>query len=279
MFDFSDELVDLVASFDISSMVDIVIVGGALYWLLLLLRGTAAMSVLRGAAVLLVVAFLLARIFDLVVLNWLLRNALTGLVLAVVIIFQSDIRRALERLGRTGIWGLASNRRIEPHVLELIISSILKLARDNVGALVVLERDTGLADVIEVGIAVNARVGGELLETLFFPGTPMHDGAVVIQRGRILAAGCTLPLSSRVMASRFGTRHRAGLGLTETTDAVVLITSEERGEVSLAANGRLVSPVNERQLRVQLETLFEVDLQEAGPPEPRSIKPDLNEAL
>ena len=107
----------------------------------------------------------------------------------------------------------------------------------------------------------------------------MHDGAVVIRAGRILAAGCTLPLSSRVMASRFGTRHRAGLGLTESTDAVVLVISEERGEISLAANGRLVSPVNERQLRIQLETLFEVDLDRGTTSEERTIKSDLNEAL
>ena len=279
MTDFRDEILDIVSSFGISAAVDIVLVAGALYWILLLLRGTTAMSILRGAAVLLVVAFLFARIFDLVVLNWLLRNSVTGIVFAVVIIFQSDIRRALERLGRTGVWGLAGHREFEPHVLELIIRTVIKLARSGTGGLIVLERDTGLDDVIEVGVSVNAPATGELLETLFYPGAPMHDGAVVIRGGRILAAGCTLPLSSRVMASRFGTRHRAGLGLTESTDAVVLVISEERGEISLAANGRLVSPVNERQLRIQLETLFEVDLDRGTTSEERTIKSDLNEAL
>ena len=246
---------DVMSRLDASAVIDIVIVSVSIYWMLLLIRGSTAMTVLRGVAVLLIGAFVASRIFDLRVLNWILRNSVAGLLIGLIIIFQPEIRRALERLGRTGlssVFGRAEHRDI----VDMVVRSALQLARRNIGALLVLERDTGLQEVIDTGIPLDAQVSTELLSTIFVTSSPLHDGAVVIRGDRVIAAGCTLPLSEAPLPSEYGMRHRAALGIAERTDAVIVVVSEERGEVSVASNGRMAPALDEAQLNRQLHRLF-----------------------
>lgn len=248
---------DVLLRLDVSAVVDILIVSGSIYWLLLLVRGSTAMTVLRGVGVLLVGAFILSRIFDLTMLNWMLRNSLAGLVLGLVVIFQPEIRRALERLGRTGMrYGRRAERQ---DVINLVVRTSMHLARQNVGALIVLERDTGLQEVIDTGVPLDAQLSLELLSSIFPESSPLHDGAVVVRFDRVVAAGCTLPLSEAPLPAEYGMRHRAAVGITERTDAVVVVVSEERGDVSLCSNGRMVPGLDEPRLSRQLHRLFDVE--------------------
>ncbi len=252
---------DVFARLDLSAVVDILIVSISIYWMLLLVRGTTAMTVLRGVGVLLIAAFLLSRVLDLRMLNWILRNSVAGLVIGMVVIFQPEVRRALERLGRTGLRS-ALGRREYRDTLDLVVRGSQELARQHVGALIVLERETGLEDVIDTGVRVDASLTLELLMSMFTSTSPLHDGAVIISIDTILAGGCTLPLSQAELPAGQGTRHRAALGITETTDAVVVVVSEERGEISLASNGRMVASLDESRLNRQLHRLFDLEFHE-----------------
>lgn len=258
MPDVPGALSDAFDRMSISAVIDILIVSVSVYWLLLLIRGTTAMTVLRGTIVLLVGAFLLSRALDLLVVNWLLRNSVTGLVIAMALVFQPEIRRALERLGRTGL--RSSLRREERlHTVDTVVRAAARLARQQRGALIVLERETGLQEVIDTGVPLGADLSPELLGTIFVNNSPLHDGAVVVRLDRVVAAGCTLPLSETPLPAEFGMRHRAALGLTERTDAVVVVVSEERGEMSLASNGRMLPDLDEVRLGRQLHRLFDLD--------------------
>ncbi|MEX2032176.1 MAG: diadenylate cyclase CdaA [Dehalococcoidia bacterium] len=252
---------DVLARFGVSAAVDIVIVTGSIYWLLLLVRGTTAMTVLRGVGVLLIGAFLLSRVLDLRVINWILRNSVTGLLVGMLIVFQPEIRRALERLGRTGLQSVLRKEERQD-TLNMIVRAAFSLARQNVGALIVIERETGLQEVIDTGVPVNATLSVELLLSIFPESGPLHDGAVVIRGGTMVAAGCTLPLSESPLPAEYGMRHRAAVGLTERTDAVVIVVSEERGAVSLCSNGRMVPNLDEHRLSRQLHRLFNLDYQD-----------------
>ncbi len=256
-----DGVSDVLARIDFAAVIDIFIVSLAIYWLLLLIQGTTAMTVLRGAAVLLLGAFILSRILDLRMLNWILRNSLTGLVLAVLVIFQPEIRRALERLGRTGLRSVLG-RREHRDAIDVVVRAASRLARTHTGALIIIERETGLQDVIDTGIPTNATLSVELIATIFHPNSPLHDGAVVVRDDRVLAAGCTLPLSEADLPADYGMRHRAALGMAERTDAVVVVVSEERGTTSLASNGRMAPDIDEVRLNRQLHRLFGLELDE-----------------
>ena len=256
-----DALSDVFARIDLAAVVDIVIVSLAIYWLLLLIQGTTAMTVLRGAVVLLLGAFVLSRVLDLRMLNWILRNSLTGLVIAVLVIFQPEIRRALERLGRTGLRSVLG-RQEHRDAIDVVVRAATRLARAHTGALILLERETGLQDVIDTGIPVNGVLSVELLATIFHPNSPLHDGAVVVRDDRVIAAGCTLPLSEAPLPADHGMRHRAGLGIAERSDSVVVIVSEERGAISLASNGRMAPALDEQRLSRQLHRLFELEYEE-----------------
>jgi len=260
-----DALSDVIARIDLAAVVDIVIVSLAIYWLLLLIQGTTAMTVLRGAVVLLLGAFVLSRVLDLRMLNWILRNSLTGLVIAVLVIFQPEIRRALERLGRTGLRSVLG-RKEHRDAIDVVVRAATRLARAHTGALILLERETGLQDVIDTGIPVNGSLSVELLATIFHPHSPLHDGAVVVRDDRVIAAGCTLPLSEAPLPADHGMRHRAGLGIAERSDAVVVIVSEERGAISLASNGRMAPALDEQRLSRQLHRLFELEYEEPSTP-------------
>lgn len=255
---------DVLSRLDVSAVIDIVIVSVSIYWMLLLIRGSTAMTVLRGVAVLLIGAFVASRVFELRVVNWILRNSVAGLLIGLIIIFQPEIRRALERLGRTGlrsVFGRAEHR----DVVDMVVRSSLQLARRNIGALLVLERETGLQEVIDTGIPLDAQVSSELLSTIFVTSSPLHDGAVVIRGDRVIAAGCTLPLSEAPLPAEYGMRHRAALGIAERTDAVIVVVSEERGEVSIASNGRMAPALDETQLSRQLHRLFGLEPEAPAP--------------
>ena len=252
-----DEISDVLGRIDAPALVDMAILFAAIYWALLLIRGTAAMSVLRGVGVLLIGAIALSRLVDLIVISWILSNAVAGLLIAMVVIFQPEIRRALEQLGRTGLRSpLRAHQRRD--VLDVVVRGTSQLARQRRGALIVLERETGLQDVIETGISVDATLSVEMLLSVFLSSSPLHDGAAVVQSDRIVAAGCTLPLSEAALPPEYGMRHRAAVGLTERTDAVVVVVSEERGVMTLSAGGRITPALDEGRLSRQLRRLFGV---------------------
>lgn len=255
MTDFADWVRDTVGRLDALAVLDIVIIALAVYWALILFKGTTAMAVLRGAAIVLIAGFLLGRLLDLRVLNFVLRNSLTGLIIAIPIVFQPEIRRALERLGRTGFraW---MGRGSYDGVIDTVSGAAVELARQQHGALMVVERETGLEEYIDTGVRVDANPSVELVEGLFYPSSPLHDGAVILRANRVVAAGCTLPVSENRLPQEMGLRHRAGLGITERTDAVSVMVSEETGGVSLAADGRIYTRLDDTRLRGLLYRLL-----------------------
>jgi diadenylate cyclase len=252
--EFREELQDILDRFDLTSLLDIILIAAVIYWVLILLKGTAAIVLLRGAAILLVGAVILAQVLDLEVLDFVIRNSFIGLLIAIPIIFQPEIRRALERVGRTGlhVWARPSY----DSMIDAVTESTLTLAKQRYGALIVFERDTGLQDVIDTGVALNAAPSPELIEGLFYPNAPLHDGALILRDHEVAAAGCTLPLSETRLPAELGLRHRAGLGITESTDAVSVMVSEETGAVSLAADGRLYPRLDDARLRGLLARLL-----------------------
>jgi diadenylate cyclase len=254
MTDFWDFLRENFEQFDSTAALDVFLIWLLIFGTLLLLRGTTAMAVVRGATILLIGAFILGRIFDLRVLNFLLRNSFLGLLIALPVIFQQEIRRALERVGRAGARAFGTLDYDE--TLEAVSEAALDMSRQKVGALIVLERETGLTEYSERGIRVDAVPTTELIENIFFPNSPLHDGAMVVRGSRVVAAGVTLPLSENSLPGELGTRHRAGLGITERTDAVSLMVSEETGRISVAADGRMYTRLDEARLRGLLDRLM-----------------------
>lgn len=255
MADFLDTITDTLARLDVRSVFDILLIAAIFYWMLLLIRGTTAMTLLRGAAILIIVAVALSQIFNLEVLDFIIRNSFAGLLVGILIIFQPEIRRALERLGRTGLRGWIG-RPVFDETIDAVSDAALHLARRRHGAIMVVERDTGLQDYIDTGVRVDAAPSPELLEGIFYPNSPLHDGAVILSENRVVAAGCTLPLSENSVRGHKGTRHRAALGISERTDAVSVVVSEETGDISLASDGRIVSRLDESRLRATLAGLF-----------------------
>ncbi len=234
---------------------DIGLIAFVVYRLIHMIRGTRAMQMIIGLVVLLL-TYVGAQMLGLFTLTWMLDNFLGSIILVIIVIFQSDIRRALTQVGTAPLFGGAD--RIERgQVLEEVAKAVVALASRRVGALIVLEREVGLNEYIEVGTRLDARVTRELVESVFMPHSPMHDGALVIQKGRATAARCFLPLSVDPNLSRaLGTRHRAAVGLTEETDAVAIVISEEQGSISLVAEGRVTQDLGGPQMRSSLEKLF-----------------------
>lgn len=241
----------LSANFDpFRDTVDILLVALGIYWLMLLMRGTRAVQILVGLIVL-VVANVAADLFNLLTMSLILDKLSGPAVIIIVIIFQHDIRRALARVGR-GFFRSVSDQQ-ESQMLEEVVRASQGLAQRRLGALIVLERETGLDDQIEAGTALDSSVSKELLISLFVPYSPLHDGAVVIQRGRISHAGCILPLTLRDdLPEGVGTRHRAAVGITEETDAVVIVVSEETASISVVISGDMVRGLDAARLRVAL---------------------------
>lgn len=248
----------LSTTFDpVRDTLDILVVSLGIYWLLLLLKGTRAIQILLGLLALLALR-LVSDLFDLVTLSWILENFLASAVLIIIVLFQADIRRVLARVGR-GVFPRISERQ-ESQILEEVVRAGQSLAEKRVGALIVLERDSGLDDLVEAGTPIDGVVSKELLTSIFLPYSPIHDGAVIITEGRVTHAGCILPLTlSADLPEGMGTRHRAAVGITEETDAVVIVVSEETGGISVVVGGTLTRNLGAPQLRVVLRDLFSRD--------------------
>lgn len=246
---------DALDTFGPASMIDILVIAVLIYMALLLIKGTTAMSLLRGIVMVVVGVVILAQVLNLTVLDWLIRYSLPAIFIAIPIIFQSEIRRFLERLGRTSRWPWPG-RALYEGVVDTIADASLSLAEKRHGAIVVLERETGLEDYIDSGVKLDAQCSAQLLMSIFYPNSALHDGAVVVREDRAVAASCTLPLSDRMDAGFHGTRHRAALGVTERTDAIAVVVSEETGQISIAANARIISNLDGPRLRGILRSLL-----------------------
>ncbi len=257
-----EELIEAVATalttLEWRSIVDILVVGLIVYWLLTLIQGTTANMVVRGIVTLLIVVTILAWALNLTMLNWLLRNSIPALIVVIPILFQPELRRALEQIGRAG--GLIPHSpalTASAHVIDVIAIASRRLSERRWGALIVLERETGLGEYVGTGVPIDGSLSVELMLNVFFPNSPLHDGAVIVQGERLGAAGCVLPLAD-VHASpvHYGTRHRAAIGITEVADAIAVVVSEETGRISIANNGHLVSNLDEGKLRKVLGILY-----------------------
>ena len=240
------------------SLVDITIVGLIVYWLLTLIQGTTAIMVVRGIVTLLIAGTVLAYALNLTMLTWLLRNSIPALIVVIPILFQPELRRALEQIGRAG--GLLPHSpalTASAHVVDVIAIAARRLSERRWGALIVLERDTGLGEYVGTGVPIDGALSVELVLNVFFPNSPLHDGAVIVRGERLGAAGCVLPLADvHASPTHYGTRHRAAIGITEIADAVAVVVSEETGRISIANNGHLVSNLDEGKLRKVLGILY-----------------------
>ena len=242
----------------LSDIIDILIVTVIIYFLLMMTRQTRASAVLKGLVVLLIATFV-SDLLGLTALNWLLMSVVNNGAVVLVILFQPEIRKALEQLGRGAVRenSHAGEGEDQARIIDEIIQCMTDLSRRRVGALIVFEQKTGLKDVIETGTAVDARISAPLLENIFEPNTPLHDGAVVIRGTRVVAGACILTLTEgRGISRELGTRHRAAIGISETTDAIVLIVSEETGIMSMARGGRLTRHLDTKSLREILEGIY-----------------------
>jgi diadenylate cyclase len=239
-------------------LLDVLIVAVAIYEILKLIRGTRAVQMGLGAG-LLVALFYVSRWGHLETVNWLIRNMVGYLVFALIVLFQADIRRALAHFGRTPFGSYFGRTQRAEETIEEIVVAAGVLSGQRVGGIIAIERSIGLRNYIEGGIPLDATVTYDLLVTIFRPGTPLHDGAVIIQSERIAAAACFLPLTVNPRVSKdFGTRHRAAIGLTEETDAVTVIVSEETGRISLALEGGIDSGLTTDALRERLRELLTI---------------------
>ncbi len=237
-------------------VVDILIVSLLIYEALKLIKGTRAMQMATGG-VLVLLLFYISQLFPLQTVSWLIRNVLAYVVIAAIVLFQSDIRRALSHIGRAPFFRYFARTERAQETIEEVMTAAGLLAKSKTGAIIVFERVIGLRNYVESGIPVDAAVSYDLLTTIFKPGTPLHDGAVIIAEDRIAAAACFLPLSVNPKLDRdLGTRHRAAIGLTEESDAIAVIVSEERGEVSLSLRGRLERRLSPESLRTRLQELI-----------------------
>lgn len=236
------------------AIIDVVVVAFILYWAYRAIRGTKAQSIVVGLVVVGVI-FVVGRIFELDALNWLLRVTIPALLVAIPVVFQPELRRALERLGRGRPLRLrlSSSRRAATAIANEVSDAVSTLAQSKTGALIVLARRTGMDEDTERGTMLDAQLSTGLLLNIFFPNSPLHDGAVVVRGDRVVAAGVTLPLSESVQTYQLGTRHKAALGISETSDAFAVVVSEERGTIAVAFNGHLVRNLSVERLRAAVQ--------------------------
>ena len=250
-------------------LLDILVVTLIFFWLLGAIRGTRAVQLLRGFGILVALSFLLGSLVrGLETLNWLLSNVVQpALFVSIPILFQPELRRALESLGRTNdLFGRSFGRANQSELLETVngvARAAQQLSQQGIGALMVIERETGLQEYADRGVILDSRLAVPLLLNIFYPNSPLHDMAVILRGNRILAANVVLPLSEDVGGPRrYGTRHRAAKGITEQSDAIAVVVSEETGAISLMNDGRMVSYLNEARLRHLLAGLLKVSLEE-----------------
>ena len=244
-------IAELIKGMRWQDILDIIAVAVVLYWILLLIRGTRAVQILVGLMIL-GIAYLFARGTELNTLGWILENFLGSIVIIVVILFQNEIRTALALVGTNPLTG--ANPGEQKHLIEEVVKAAAALSNKRIGALMVIERSTGLKNYVEKGTVIDGTVSRDLLVSIFMPFSPIHDGAVIIRGGKVAAARCFLPLTLNPRLEKIlGTRHRAALGLTDETDAVVVVVSEETGKISTAFEGKLYSRLEVDELKRMLE--------------------------
>jgi diadenylate cyclase len=258
-----DELLEEIAFFfsrlDWLSVLDILLVALVIFGLLALVRGTQAVVLLRGIIFLVIATVLLTSVLELRAFSWLLRNTLPALVISIPVIFAPEIRRALERLGRAGAGINFQTREAEAlPVIQALTTASVRLSERRHGGLMVIERQVGLKNYAETGITVDAALTVELLVQIFYPNTPLHDGAVILKGPRVVAAACIMPLTAdeNVPDRQMGLRHRAALGVTEVSDAVAIVISEETGAISVAHNGRMIQRLDAARLEHILAAFY-----------------------
>jgi diadenylate cyclase len=243
------------------TLLDITLVALLFFWLLTIIQSTRAIQLVRGVIVLLIIAAILGYTLRLSTLSWLIQNSIPALLVAIPVIFQPELRRALESLGRSS--DLFSRSRELSHsptmaaAIDELVDASSELSRRHIGALVVLERRTGLQEYAAGGTELDAHVSRNLLVNIFFPNSPLHDGAAIIRNGRIIAAGVVLPLSENTFDNH-GTRHRAALGISEHSDAVAVVVSEESGTISVTVGGKILTNLDAGRLRAVLRSLFKL---------------------
>lgn len=247
--------------FKLTDLIDIVLVALAIYWLIKLIKETRAVQLVKGIVVLLILTQVSAWL-NLNIINFILTNTLQLGVLALIVLFQPELRRVLEQIGTTKIGNIFSadsnGVTIEDTIKEICIG-VENMSRQRMGALIVVERKTKVSDVVLTGVELKSKISSSVLVNIFFPNTPLHDGAVVIRDNKIEAAGCLLPLTqNNSLSTELGTRHRAAIGMSETSDALVIVVSEETGKISLANNGTLTRNFNAETLKKALEKLLVV---------------------
>ena len=246
---------DILRQFNLYSVIDIAVVAYIVYRILLLIKGTRTIQMLVGLATLFVI-FVLAQVFRLQTLYWILNSFLGSIILVLVILFQSEIRRGLVSVGKNPFSGSAAGETDENFIPD-VARAAGTMANRKIGAIIVIERGTGLSDYIADGVRLEAKANKELLISMFLPTSPIHDGAIIIRKGWILAAGCFLPLATDLeIDPALGTRHRAALGISEETDAVVIVVSEERGAVSLVHKGKIYFNLDAQALEDRLRSLL-----------------------
>lgn len=250
----------LIYTISFLDLIDIAIVALVVYKLYFILRNTQAMTLVKGLILLVGVMFV-SKWLGLNVINWIMQKFMTIVLVALPVVFQPELRRALEHLGRGSFFsdGVMTDVNERDNLFKELARTVAVLSENKIGALIVLEKETGLNDYIETGIKVDGLVTSEFLTNVFIPNTPMHDGAVIIRGNRVQAAGCLLPLTQdRNLSKELGTRHRAAIGISEQTDAVVVIVSEETGIISIARGGRLVRYFDTDKMVEYLQPLFAV---------------------
>ena len=256
-----DKLVFLLSTIRITDVIDIFIVSFMFYKLFALIRGTRATQLIKGI-LFIFIGSKLSEFFKLYTISWILNNAVTVGFIAILIVFQPELRRILEHIGNNKLLKPVNfeESRSNANVIEEIVKATYSLAGKKLGALMVLERKTGLRDIIETGISLNSDISYELLMNIFIPNTPLHDGAVVISNDHIIAASCFLPLTdNKQISMELGTRHRAGIGISEKSDAIVIVVSEETGYVSICEKSKINRNVSKEYLLNYLVENFVVE--------------------
>jgi diadenylate cyclase len=256
---------DIINDFNLWSALDVLLLAIIFYQVLLLIRGTRAAQILIGMLVV-IGLFVVSNVFPLTAINWMMNKFYSSFIIIVIIIFQDDIRQVLISMGRRGIFN-AQDASTSQHMIDEISRAASSLAAKRIGALIVIERGILLNRYVEIGVPIDGRVSKELLLSVFHPSSPIHDGAVILQRGRLAAAGCFLPLTrNEHIDPNLGTRHRAAIGISEETDAIVVVVSEEGASLGIVEDGRIDRKTDGKSLREELQKkLLSLDKAEKAP--------------
>ena len=255
-----NDILYLVRTLSWTSVLDILLVTLVFFLILMLIRGTRAVQLLRGVTLIVLLVLVLTSVVSLPAFGWLINKTIPALLLAIPIIFQPELRRAFERLGQAGTIFKGFREDREGVLISNLVQACQRLSERRHGALIVLERETGLQEYVDTGTVLDSSLSRQLLETIFFPKTELHDGAVIMRNGRVMAAACVMPLSSGKIHSgdrHLGLRHRAALGISEVSDAIAVVVSEETGQIAVAHNGRMIRRLEAGRLETILKAFYQ----------------------